>query len=137
MTASGRKLSNPGCLLSLFMRTGFDFSPGCCTNLIQYDALLRHPEVRKMKQITIRDIPEIVKKAVKKEAASKGLSLNRAVLLLLDRAVTGGSGDRKRKALHHDLDHLSGIWTQNESAAFDKHLTAQRETDEKLWKQPE
>lgn len=90
-----------------------------------------------MKQITIRDIPEVVKKAVLKEASTKGLSLNRAVLSLLDRAVTGGGRERKKKTLHHELDHLSGIWSEDEAEAFDKHLDSQRRIDEELWNQSE
>jgi hypothetical protein len=87
-----------------------------------------------MKQMTIRGIPEEVQKMVKKEAARKGLSLNRAFISFLERAVTGKSAEKKKRVLHHDLDHLAGLWSREESAAFEKNLRGQRKVDEELWK---
>ena len=87
-----------------------------------------------MKQITLRGIPEKVKKAVQKEAERKGLSLNRAFISLLERTVSGTVREKKKKVLHHDLDHLAGLWSREESAAFDKYLGLQRKVDEDLWK---
>ncbi|PIV84705.1 MAG: hypothetical protein COW52_06150 [Nitrospirae bacterium CG17_big_fil_post_rev_8_21_14_2_50_50_9] len=85
-----------------------------------------------MKQITLRGIPEKVKKAVQKEAERKGLSLNRAFISLLSRTVSGTA--REKKVIHHDLDHLAGLWSREESTAFDKYLGIQRKVDEELWK---
>lgn len=85
-----------------------------------------------MKQITLRGIPDKIKKAAQKEAERKGLSLNRAFISLLERTVSGTA--RKKKVIHHDLDHLAGLWSREESAAFDKYLGAQRKVDEELWK---
>lgn len=87
-----------------------------------------------MKQMTIRGIPAEVQKAVKREAERKGLSLNRAFISVLERAVDGKSREKKKKVLHHDLDHLAGLWSREESAAFEKNLRAQRKVDEELWK---
>ena len=87
-----------------------------------------------MKQMTIRGIPAEVQKAVKREAERKGLSLNRAFISVLERAVGGESREKKKKVLHHDLDHLAGLWSREESAAFEQNLRAQRKVDEELWK---
>ena len=87
-----------------------------------------------MKQMTIRGIPAEVQKAVKREAERKGLSFNRAFIAVLERAVGGKSREKKKKVLHHDLDHLAGVWSREESAAFEKNLRAQRKVDEELWK---
>ena len=87
-----------------------------------------------MKQITLRGIPENVKKTARKEAERKGLSLNKAYISLLDRAVTGTTQEKKRKVIYHDLDHFAGLWSREDSAAFDKKLKAQRKVDEELWK---
>jgi hypothetical protein len=84
--------------------------------------------------MTIRGIPAEVQKAVKREAERKGLSLNRAFISVLERAVDGKSREKKKKVLHHDLDHLAGLWSREESAAFEKNLRAQRKVDEELWK---
>ena len=61
-------------------------------------SLFIHGKVFLMKQITIRDIPAEVQKAVKREAERKGLSLNRAFIAVLERAVGGKSREKKKKA---------------------------------------
>ncbi len=88
-----------------------------------------------MKQITLRGLPKDVEKVVEKEAERKGLSLNRVIVSLLERAVTGkGKTREKKKALYHDLDHLAGLWSREEAASFDNNLGLQRKVDEELWK---
>ena len=87
-----------------------------------------------MKQMTIRGIPEEVEKVVRKESERKGLSLNRAFFSVLERAATGKSPEKKERVPHHDLDYLSGLWSREESAAFEKNLRGQRKMDEELWK---
>ena len=79
-----------------------------------------------MKQITIRSIPEEVKKTVQREAAQKGVSLNKAIISLLERAVGTKAPEKKKRVLYNDLDHLAGLWSREEAAAFDKNLKAQR-----------
>jgi hypothetical protein len=86
-----------------------------------------------MKQITIRGIPDEVKKTVRKEAERKGVSLNKAIISLLERA-SGAKVPEKKKVLYHDLDHLAGLWSREEAASFDKTLKAQRKVDAELWK---
>jgi len=87
-----------------------------------------------MKQITIRSIPEEVRKTVQREAAQKGLSLNKAFISLLERAVSGKAQEKKIKTLYHDLDHLAGLWSREEAAEFDKNVKSQRKVDAELWK---
>lgn len=84
-----------------------------------------------MKQITLRGLPKEVEKVVEKEAERKGLSLNRAIVSLLERAVTGKgkTGEKKKKVLYHDLDHLAGLWSREEAASFDKDLALQRKVE--------
>lgn len=83
-----------------------------------------------MKQITLRSLPNKVEKAVLDESRKKGLSLNKAVIGLLEQSV--GAGGTKK--LYYDLDHLSGAWSDDESKAFDRSLEEQRKVDEDLWK---
>ena len=87
-----------------------------------------------MKQITIRGIPSDVEKAVKKEAARKNTSLNKALVSLLERGAGAASPDKRGSVQYHDLDHLAGLWAKEEAAEFDKALDAQRKIDEGLWK---
>ena len=87
-----------------------------------------------MKQITIRRIPDEVKKTVQKEAAQKGVSLNKAIISLLERAMGSKAPEKKKRVLYNDLDHLAGLWSREEAAEFDKNLKAQRNVDAELWK---
>ena len=87
-----------------------------------------------MKQITIRGIPNEVEKIIKEEAEKKGSSLNKAFLSLLEKVTGVEAKEKKKKTLYHDLDHLSGVWTKAEGAAFRKNLEFQRKIDEEIWK---
>ena len=87
-----------------------------------------------MKQITLRGIPVEIERMIKKEAERKGLSLNKAFVSILEKA-TGRKGNvEKKKFLHHDLDHLCGIWSKKEAEEFIKNVEFQRPIDEDLWK---
>jgi len=91
-----------------------------------------------VKQITLRGIPGEIEKKARREADSKGLSLNKAFLSLLQRSSGIGLRAKKRnKTLNHDLDHLSGKWTKEEAETFDRNLGLQRRIDETLWKKIE
>ena len=91
-----------------------------------------------LKQITLRGIPKEIEKKARKEADSKGLSLNKAFLSLLTGASgTGLKSKKKSNMLNRDLDHLSGKWTKEEAESFDRSLRLQRRIDEDLWKKKE
>lgn len=79
-----------------------------------------------MKQITIRSIPDKVKKTAQQEAERTGVSLNKAIISLLERAVGTNAPEKKKSVLYHDLDHLAGLWSREEAALFDKMLKVQR-----------
>jgi hypothetical protein len=84
-----------------------------------------------VKGVTIRGIPKDVEETIRKQAKQKGLSLNKVVLSLLEKA-TGKTGPKKSR--HHDLDHLSGAWSEAEEKQFSRDLATQRQIDEALWK---
>jgi hypothetical protein len=90
-------------------------------------------EVIHVKQITLRGIPVEIERMIRQEAQSKGLSLNKAFVSLLEK-TTGTRKAPKRKTLHHDLDHLCGIWTKGEAEEFMRNVEFQRTIDEGLWK---
>ena len=87
-----------------------------------------------MKQVTLRGIPVEIERMTKREAESKGLSLNKAFISLLEKTTGTKEKAQKRKSLHHDLDHLCGIWTKREAEEFMKNVAFQRTIDEGLWK---
>lgn len=82
-----------------------------------------------MKQITLRDIPENIEAAIKKEAEEKRLSINRAAVGLLRKAVE----EPAIRKLHHDLDDLFGVWTVEDEREVMQKTNKQRVIDEELW----
>ena len=82
--------------------------------------------------ITVRNLPPAVAQRIRDKAAKDGLSLNRAVIALLEESL-GLSAKERRARLHHDLDDLAGIWTKEEAVEFDSALREQRKIDEELW----
>ncbi len=87
-----------------------------------------------MKQITLRGIPIEIERMIKKEAERKGLSLNKAFISLIEKVTGTKEKLQKRKSMHHDLDHLCGIWTKRDAEEFNQNLEVQRTIDEGLWK---
>jgi len=82
--------------------------------------------------ITVRNLPPEVAKAVKEKARKEKLSLNKAVVRLLEEA-TGAEKGRK-KVVHHDLDRFFGTWTKEEADAFDEAMREHRQIDPEMWK---
>ena len=91
-------------------------------------------EVIPLKQITLRGVPVEIEKMIKREAESKGLSLNKAFISVLGKTTGTKEKSQRRKFPHHDLDHLCGIWTKREAEEFTKNAEFQREIGKDLWK---
>ena len=85
-----------------------------------------------MKQFTVRGLSVETEKKIEKEAQDKGISVNRAIVSLIEREA--GGGKKGIKGARHDLDSLFGVWSRGEADDFDRHLEMQREVDERLWK---
>jgi hypothetical protein len=84
-----------------------------------------------MNAITVRNLPPAVAKAVRDKARREKLSLNKAIVRLLEEA-TGEK--RSKKMIHHDLDHLAGRWSEEEYQRFLAALREQRRIDPEMWK---
>lgn len=85
-----------------------------------------------MKAITLRNIPPDLDKAIRKRARGKRVSVNKAVLGLLEEHLSPAKS--KRPDVYHDLDHLCGAWSEDMAEAFDKALAKQRTIELDLWK---
>ena len=85
-----------------------------------------------MNAITVRKLPPAVAKAVKEKARKEKLSLNKAIVRLLEEAT--GTEKGKKKVAHHDLDRFFGTWTKQEADAFDEALREQRQVEPEMWK---
>ncbi len=85
-----------------------------------------------MNAITVRNLPPAVAKAVRAKARKEKLSLNRAIISLLEEAT--GTGQTKKRVVDHDLDKFFGTWTEGEADAFDAALREQRQIDPEMWR---
>jgi len=81
--------------------------------------------------ITVRNLPPAVAKAVREKAKKEKLSLNKAVVKLLEEAT---GVEPKGQDIHHDLDHLAGRWSEEEYQQFMDALREQRQIDPEMWK---
>jgi hypothetical protein len=86
-----------------------------------------------VKPITLRNLPPDVARLIRQQAKAHKTSLNRTVIALLERSAAGPA-KTSATILHHDLDHLAGSWSAEESAAFDDALASQRQIETDLWK---
>ena len=85
-----------------------------------------------MKAITLRNLPDAVARLIRHKAANEDISLNRAVIRVLEERL--GLGGPLPEPRHHELDALAGSWSEEEAQAFDRALAAQRAIDPELWK---
>lgn len=77
-----------------------------------------------LKAITLRNLPAAVTRLIRHKAATEGISLNRAVIAMLEERL--GLGRGRPEPRHHELDGLAGAWSDTEARAFDRRLAAQR-----------
>lgn len=85
-----------------------------------------HPKELPTNAITVSNLPPAVAKAVKEKARQEKLSLNEAIVKLLEEATGGGSPQASKPVVHHDLDHLFGVWSKEEADEFDAFLREHR-----------
>jgi hypothetical protein len=86
-----------------------------------------------MKPVTLRNIPSEVDRIIRRRAEKQQMSLNKAVISLLEENV-GRKRQKGNQPLHHDLDALAGSWSKEEAQTFESALAQQRIIDPGLWK---
>jgi hypothetical protein len=91
-------------------------------------ALLDYDVCMERHQLTIRRVPERVKKLLKELARREDKSLNQVSLEILER----GLGLTGEEIVYHDLDDLAGTWVDDPE--FDKAIEEQHNVDPELWK---
>ncbi len=85
-----------------------------------------------MKAVTLRNLPPKLDRTIRERAKTKGVSVNRVVIGLLQDHL--GESERKPVRQYHDLDELAGAWSKQEAEAFDRALAKQRGVDLEMWK---
>ena len=86
-----------------------------------------------MMQLSIRGVDEKLSAALKREAKRRDTSVNKTIIRLLAEAV-GTAPQQERPAIHHELDHLFGVWTTVDAAEFGAATACFEEIDEEMWR---
>jgi len=81
--------------------------------------------------ISLRNIPPEVENAIRAKARQKKISVNRAVIELLEQCVLNLE---RRKTVPDDLDELAGAWSAREAKAFQQVMKIARQIDKDLWR---
>jgi len=79
-------------------------------------------------QYTIRNVPKVVDRALRREAEREAKSLNEVAL----EALARGAGVKGEIHEHHDLDFLFGSWVDDPTV--DRALADQRLVDVDSWR---
>jgi hypothetical protein len=79
-------------------------------------------------QYTIRNVPKVVDRALRRSADRQAKSLNEVAV----EALARGAGVEREASEHHDVDFLFGSWV--EDLTVDRALADQRAIDGDLWK---
>ena len=83
-----------------------------------------------MSEITIRRIPDIVENEIRKLASERRISLSKASILLLERALGIDSNQEKAR----NLSSLFGSCSREEYAEFRENTRHFDEIDSDIWK---
>ena len=83
-----------------------------------------------MSEITLRNLPDHVEKAIRKRADEKRISLNQSATEHLQQALGTAEGRGK----YRDLQNRAGTWGEDEAAAFGRRIDEMRSIDPEIWK---
>ena len=87
-----------------------------------------------MKQLTIRGLSPDLEGRIRLLARQEGISLNQAVLRLLNRgAGLASAGDGPSNVVGDSLDYLFGTWSAEEERQFNDSIEIFNVVDESLW----
>jgi len=81
-------------------------------------------------QMTLRRVPDEVRKGLRATAQKTGRSLNRAAIDLLEEAL----GIRSKEAKKRDLSHLAGQWDRDECRLFERNTRVFDRIDAEVWR---
>ena len=84
-----------------------------------------------MKTLTIRGIDPLLSEAIKIQAQKNNESINKTALKILREAV--GLSDNPVYKTYHDLDNLSGTWSEEDEIEFNKNIQDFKKIDKEMW----
>jgi len=85
--------------------------------------------------MTLRDIPDDIEMIARDEANRQGVSLNKAFLTLLRKSTQQNPAQKSsvEKKQISRFSRFCGVWTEAETAEFDKVILEQRIIDDEAW----
>ena len=87
-----------------------------------------------MNQLTIRGFGDDLQHEIEALARERGISLNKAAVLLIRRGAGLDDDGARSKAIGDSLDEFIGTWTAEEEAEFLGTIEAMEQIDDELWR---
>ena len=87
-----------------------------------------------MRQLTILNLADDLDACVRRLAEVEGISHDEAALKLLRKGAGLADFSKPSGPVGNSLDHLFGIWTEEEAADFDASVAVFEVIDEEAWK---
>jgi len=85
-----------------------------------------------MKTISVRGIDPDLAEKLKEAASEQSKSINQVALETLKKGL-GLQKQKKFTCVYHDLDHLFGIWNEEEFRDIEDKINHERKIDKELW----
>lgn len=82
-----------------------------------------------MSQITLRNLPDPIEREIRQNARDLKISLNRAILELLQKALGMEEGKTKKR----DLSPFVGTWSSAQVEEFARNTKAFSKIDPEIW----
>ena len=86
-----------------------------------------------MKNFVVRGIDDALHETIREKARESGMSINQFVISLLKEQL-GLKKEKRYTAVHSDLDHLFGKWSEEEFQQIQRKIDSERAVDAELWK---
>jgi hypothetical protein len=87
-----------------------------------------------MKQLTVRGLDKDLERCLREVAKARGVSLNRAALILLKEGAGLDTAGRPARVVGDSLDHLIGSWSEDEEQEFLEAINGIEEIETALWR---
>ena len=86
-----------------------------------------------MKNMTLRGLDPRLADELQQAAKQEGKSVNQFVLETLKKRL-GLEKEKRFTAVHHDMDHLFGRWSEQEFEEIQTKIDMESQIDEELWR---
>lgn len=86
-----------------------------------------------MSQLTIRGFDKKTERVIRNIAERERISLNKAVLRILERGMRVADSDSRKIVVGSTLDHLAGTWSEEEARIIDEVEKDFEQIDSGLW----